>query len=254
MVVCLGLSAGPSPAWGQSADLRLAQATREQIQTALAEAEQIVSSSGYSGRIKNAKRREIALLKSRIEDGDLQPGDQVILSVLGEPTLTATFVVAPGRLLALPGVGDISLKGVLRSEVPAYLTTELKKYVKDPTVHAQTTMRLSFLGGVGRPGFYQVPAEQLIGDAIMAAGGPAGVDPSDTKIERNGQDVLTKESFRQAVIEGRTLDQLNLRAGDEVIVGGKRNMNPQGGTFLRTILPLVGAITSLTYLATRVIR
>jgi hypothetical protein len=240
----------------QSPDTRLAQATRVQVQTALAEAEKIVTSSGYSGRIKDIKRKEIALLKSRLEDGDLQPGDQVILVVTGEAPLTATFTVAPGRVLPLPGIGDISLKGVLRSEVKDYLTSEFQKYLKSPTVYAQTTMRLSVLGGVGRPGFYQVPSEQLIGDAIMAAGGPAaGADPSNTNIQRNGQEVLTKEGFRQAVIDGRTLDQLNLRAGDEIIVGGHRTPvgSGGGGTFLRSVLPLLGAATSVGYLLSRIL-
>ena len=233
---------------------RLAQATREQIQAAIVEAEKIGSSSGYSGRIRGIKRKEIELLKARLEEGDMQPGDQVILNVLGETTLTGTFVVAPGRVLQLPGIGEIPLRGVLRSEVPTYITTELKKYLKSPEVTAQTTMRLSFLGGVGRPGYYQMPAEILVDSAIMAAGGPAGgTDPAKTKVQRNGQEVLSKEAFRQALVEGRTLDQLNLRAGDEILVGGTRTGgNAQGGSFLRTVLPVMGAITSVSYLFTRV--
>jgi hypothetical protein len=250
---CLGLALTPVGASAQTQDLRLSQATREQIQASLAEAEKIISSSAYSGRIKDAKRKEIALLKSRIEDGDLQPGDQIVLAVAGESTLTGNFVVGPARTLALPGIPEISVKGLLRSEVPDFLTAELKKYLKNPTVQAQTTMRLSFLGGVGRPGYYQMPAQQLIDSAIMTAGGPGGgIDPANTKIERNGQEVLSKEAFRQALIEGRTLDQLNLRAGDEIIVGGSRTVGGNSRGFLR-VLPYLGAVTSFSYLVVRLI-
>lgn len=249
----LGLVIAPATATAQPADNRLSVATREQIQVALAEAEKIIASPGYSGRIKDTKRKEIALLKSRLVDGDLQPGDQVILLVADEATLTGTFVVAPGRVLALPGLGPISLRGVLRSEVPEYLTTELKKYLKNPTVTAQTTIRLSFVGGIGRPGYYQMPSEILVDSAIMAAGGPAaGSDPNKTKVQRNGLEVLSKDAFRQALVEGRTLDQLNLRAGDEILVGGTRVVGQPGGSFLRVVLPVMGAVGSISYFVARV--
>ncbi|MGH7559488.1 MAG: polysaccharide biosynthesis/export family protein [Gemmatimonadales bacterium] len=229
---------------------RHAQASRTELESALTEAQQIVASPGYSSRLKDSKRREIALIKLRLEEGDLQPGDQVILFVPNEQTLSNTFIVGPGRVISLPGIPDISVKGVLRAEVQEFLTTELKKYLRDPTVRAQSTIRLSFLGGVGRPGFYQVPAEVLIGDAIMAAGGPAGTtDPANTKVQRAGDEILTKESFRQAMIDGLTIDQLNLRAGDEIIVGGARVQG--GSTFWRQVVPLAGAALSVTYLIGR---
>lgn len=250
---CLVTALPASKALGQSRDSRLAQATREHLQERLAEAEKIVASPGYSGRIKSIKRKEITLLKSRLEDGDLQPGDQVALQVAGDSLLTGTFVVTPNRVLPLPGLGDIPVKGVLRTEVPGYLTTELKKYLKNPTVTAQTTMRLSFLGAVGRPGYYQMPAEILVDSAIMAAGGPSGgTDPAKTKVERSGVEVLSPEGFRQAVIEGRTLDQLNLRAGDEIIVGGERTPGVRRG--IMAVLPYLGAAASFGFLVTRLFR
>lgn len=249
-LACLGALPG-SRLLGQAAESRISQASREQLQQTLAEAEKIISSPGYSGRIKDMKRKEIALLKSRLDDGDLQPGDQVVLAVLNESTLTGNFVVSPSRTLALPGIPDISVRGLLRSEVQDFMSTELKKYIKNPTVTAQTTIRLSVLGGVGRPGYYQLPAQELIDSAIMTAGGPnGGVDPSKSRIERNRVEVLSKDGFRQALIDGRTLDQLNLRAGDEILVGGVRTVSNTRG--LMGVLPYVGLITSLSYLAVRV--
>ena len=240
---------------GQSADNRNAQANRAQIEAALAEAEKIVASPGYSGRIKSAKRQEIALLKSRLEDGDLQPGDQVSLAVQGEDKLTGTFVVDPLRVLSLPGVADISVRGVLRSELQGYMTAQISKYIKDPQVHALPTIRLSVLGGVGKPGFYQIPAGVLAGDAIMVAGLANSVDPANTVVQRAGVEIMSKEAFRQSMIDGKSLDQLNLRAGDEILVGGWR-VPPgasRGGVFLTTVLPVVGAVASLGYLAARIL-
>src|SRR5678816_1962660 len=222
-LICL-CSATLAPALtAQVAENRSAQATRAQIEQALASAQQILSSPGYSGRIKDAKRREIVLLKSRLEDGDLQPGDQVAIQVTGEQTLTGSFIVSPTRTISMPGLEDLSLRRVLRSEMQDAITAHLRKYIKDPTVHVTTTIRISFLGGVGKPGYYQVASELIVGDAIMAAGGPGGgVDPANTTIERAGVVIMPKEAFRQALIDGKTLDQLNLRAGDEFLIGGYR--------------------------------
>ncbi len=80
----------------------------------------------------------------------------------------------PGRVLVLPNLSEIPVKGVLRSEIQEHLTAQLRKYLRDPVVHAQTTMQISILGAVARPGFYSASANLKITDAIMTlAGGPA---------------------------------------------------------------------------------
>ncbi|MGQ0702407.1 MAG: polysaccharide biosynthesis/export family protein [Gemmatimonadales bacterium] len=227
------------------------RSSREQIEAAIAEAEKIVRSPGYSNRIKQAKRQEIALLRSRLTEGDLQPGDQLNLSVEGEQQLSNTFTVTAGRFITLPQVGDISLRGVLRSEVEDHMTTELRKYLRNPVVHVQTTIRLSILGAVGKPGFYQVRSETMIGQAIMDAGGhAASVDPAKSRVERAGDEIMSREAFAQALNEGRTLDQMNLQAGDEILVGGNRVVKPStGSSLLGQALPLVTGIAALFYAA-----
>jgi hypothetical protein len=101
---------------------------------------------------------------------------------------------------------------------------------------------------VGKPGFYQVAADQLAGDAIMtAAGGPAGnADPHKTTIHRGGVEIWSKEAFQQALVDGVTLDRLNLRAGDEITVGEQKHTN------IRNYLYGVTALSSLYFLLSRV--
>lgn len=228
--------------------------SRKQIEAEITEGKKILSSPGYSARIKQIKRQEITLLQSRLEDGDLQPGDQIVLSVEGEKDLTSTFTVSPSRTMALPGVADISLRGVLRSELEEYLTTELRKYLRNPIVHVQTTMRLSVLGSVGKPGFYQIDSERMVGDAIMIAGGPSsGVDPAKTHIERAGTVVLDRVAFADALAAGKTLDQMNLRAGDEIVVGGGRTAR-SGNTAMNILLPALSGLATVTYLLVQIVR
>jgi protein involved in polysaccharide export with SLBB domain len=254
IMMCLTSLAAAPAALSQATDNKNAQATRAQIVEAMANAEKILASPGYSGRVKDAKRREMALLKSRLEDGDLQPGDQVSLDVAGEPTLSKVFIVGPQRTLSFPGLDDFSVRGVLRSELQDALLAHLRKYVKDPVIQVQTTIRLSFLGGIGKPGFYQVGSGMMVGDALMAAGGPnGGIDPAKTRVERAGIIIMPKESFQQALSEGKTLDQLNLRAGDEFLVGGDRIVaGSRSNRFFTTVLPIISATMSIFYLGTRV--
>src|SRR3989442_925667 len=97
--------------------------------------------------------------------------DRPRLAVEGEKELSDTFTVGPGRLLPLPGIGDVPLEGVLRTELQAYLTRRLAQNLNDPVVRAQAFVRLSIQGEVTRPGYYGIPAEALLSAALMAAGG-----------------------------------------------------------------------------------
>jgi hypothetical protein len=232
----------------QNPDTRRVEATRAELEAELVEIDKIVNSPGYSSRLRSAKRAEADLVRVRLVDGDLQIGDQINLTVVGEQALTATFTVAPGRVLLLPALPEIPLKGILRAEVPAYLTEQLKKNIRDPQVHAQTMIRLSIFGAVGKPGFYQVPAEQLAGDAIMsAAGGPSGgADPHKMTVRRGGVEIWSKEAFQEALVKGVTLDQLNLRAGDEIVVGAEKHTN------VRNYIYVVTGLSSLYFLLSRI--
>jgi protein involved in polysaccharide export with SLBB domain len=231
----------------QTGDTRRVQASRPELEALLVEIDQILNSPGYSGRLRAAKRAEAELVRQRLTEGDLQVGDQLNLFVVNEPNYSKTFVVAAGRVLVLPGLPEIPLRGILRSELQSYLTEKLKAYIREPEVRAETLIRLSIFGAVGSPGFYQVPAINLAGDAIMAAGGPsANADPSKTVIRRAGVEIWTRDAFQEALIQGLTLDQLNLRAGDELFIGERSRTN------LLTVVPVITGVASLVFLLTRI--
>ena len=229
-------------------DGRRAQATRQELEAALAEIEQVIASRGYSSRIREARLQEAELIRERLAEGDIQVGDQITLTVLDQPQFTGTFLIGPGRVLSLPGIPDISMRGVLRAEAQVHLTEQLRRQLRDPRVQVQTFIRLTISGTVARPGFYQVPADVMPTDAIMAAaGGFAGnSDPNRTTVRRQGREIWSRESFQDAVIRGMTLDQMNLRTGDEILV------KAPPGRALPTVLSVVGGAASLTFLLSRV--
>lgn len=226
-------------------DTRRAQATRTELEASLAELEKYAASSGYSARLRNEKAREAAMIRARLEGGDLQVGDQIELQVIGQQAYSDSFVVVSGRVLTLPGLPDIPLQGVLRSEAQDYLTKQLSRYIRDPQVRVRTKIRLSVLGSVGRQGFYQIAADLLATDAIMAAGGLQGdADPKKVVIRRGNTEIWPQEPLQEAMRQGLTLDQLNLRAGDELILDPRKR--PGGPGFL-AIAGAIGALASTAF-------
>lgn len=193
-------------------------------------------------------RNEAAAIRQRLDEGDLRVGDRVLLYVEGQPQLSDTFNVVAGRKLVLPDVGEVALAGVLRAELQDHLTAEVGRYLRSPLVRARSLIRLEVMGAVGRPGFYAVPADVLVSDALMIAGGPAG----NARIERikiqRGRDVLWDgDRLRAAVVEGRTLDQLGVRAGDAILVPEQK---PAFATF-RDVLMIASGIASLVWVLDR---
>jgi len=146
----------------------------------------------------------------------------------------------------------VSLRGVLRAELESYLSREIGQFIKDPVVHARPLIRVSVLGAVARPGFYSVPADAVLSDALMAAGGPtAEAKMRELRIERSGKQLWAGERLQRAVTEGKSLDDLNLRAGDQFIVPGKG----RGGTYetVRTVGILL-SIPITVYTLTRIFK
>lgn len=193
-------------------------------------------------------RNEAAAIRQRLDEGDLRVGDRVLLYVEGQPQLSDTFNVVAGRKLVLPDIGEVALAGVLRAELQDHLTAEVGKYLRNPLLRARSLIRLEVMGAVGRPGFYAVPADVLVSDALMIAGGPAGNARMERISIQRGRDVLWDgDRLRAAVVEGRTLDQLGVRAGDAIMVPEQK---PAFST-LRDVLMIASGIASLVWVLDR---
>lgn len=203
-----------------------AELSRDELTQLLEEYEAASTSSAYSGSIRDEARSRAAMIRERLEKGDFRAGDRVALYVQGEPNLPDTVLVEPGPQITLPLFGSISLGGVLRSEIQDHLTRELGKIIRDPVIRAQGLLRLSIQGSVGRPGFYVVPADILVGDVLMIAGGPSSdAEVDKLRIERGSRRILEGEMMDDAMRQGRTLDQLSLQAGDQVYLPRKGSSN-----------------------------
>ncbi|MBC7897240.1 MAG: polysaccharide biosynthesis/export family protein [Cytophagaceae bacterium] len=218
------------------------QATRAELEQAIAAAEQAQAVSEPKTREKMATH--VASLRQRLRNGDFSPGDRLYLTVLGDSALSDTFTVKQDQSIALPNLPEISLRGVLDSELPGHLSKELSKYLKDPQVTATGLIRLSIMGAISRPGFITVPVDQLVTDVVMNSGGPAQTSKfQDTYVKRGDKTHLNHKQFAEAVRTGKTVGDVSLRDGDEIFIPAATTTNK-----LTVWLPLLTAATTVYWI------
>src|SRR3989442_12915439 len=153
-----------------------------------------------------------APLAPRVLGSGFQVGDRILLKVEGDSQFSDTFTVGPGPGLTLPVIGEIPLVGVRRADVEPYMSRELARYLKDPRGRAKAPIRVSVVGEVQRPGFYSLPGDAVLADALMQAGGPTpeARGPGVTT-QRRGEALLPGDSLPLPVAPGLTLGQGGLR-------------------------------------------
>lgn len=161
--------------------------------------------------------RAVAQDLPALDGDDFHPGDRIVLRVEGEQALSDTFTVREGPAIELPAIGRVSLLGVEKSGVESYLKTQLARYLKAPVIRARVLVRVGILGELTRPGYYNMPADALVSDALTAAGGPT----KDSRMEkatvmRAGATVVKSDSLNRAIAAGLTIGQLGLESGDNL--------------------------------------
>lgn len=249
--VCLSLGLALALVWAPARAQEIVgvvsgprMASRAQLQATLDSLETAAAPTDSRERRRSVSDR-IASIRHRLEQGDVFPGDVVVLEVRDQPQWTDSFTVTPARNLELPDLNDpISLEGVLYAEVEETLARELARYLKEPRVRADVLKRVAILGQVGSPGFYHLKGSALVSDAVMTAGGPAGkAKLKKVRIRRGGERIA--EGFPEVAFQNLSLDQLGVRSGDELFVPGG------GGSPWRVALGVLGGITSIAFLVTR---
>jgi len=175
-----------------------------------------------------------------------QVGDRILLHVEGDSALSDTFTVVAGPALRLPAIGEISLAGVPRADLEAHLTRELGRFIKDPVVQARALIRVSVVGEVARPGYYAVPIDLVVADALMIAGGATkDARVEQMRIMRGDSPLWSGNQLQTEIARGATLDQLGIRAGDRLQVPGHRDAESTWrmvGLIVGTVATAVGVI------------
>lgn len=219
--------------------------SRAELGQRLEDFERMLASSDLSQEERSRMTAEAAQIRQRLQYGDFRVGDRILLSVEGEQTIPDTVIVEPGQVVDLPVFGEIPVGGVLRSEITEHLTGELGAFIREPEVRASGLVRVAVLGAVGDPGFYTMPAETVLGDAIMVAGGPAGnANVDKVRVRRGTEEIMDGATTSLALQRGLTLDQLNIQDGDQVNIPTRRG-------FLQLLSITTGVIASISFILWR---
>ncbi len=257
VAVAIGLAcvAIASPLAAQSSvrvDVARANLDRQALEGLQQRYEAAAASPAYSEVLRQRAQLEAAKIRVRLEQGDFNVGDRIALTVQGNDDFSDTFTVQPGRVLVIPTVGEIPLAGVLSTELQGHLISYISGLLRDPQVQAKALIRVAITDGVAQPGFYVFPTDALLADAIMQAGGPvADAKMSEIRVERGTERIWEPAPLRAAVANGSTLEQLDLRGGDRVVVprGGNRstlNSIQQGLGFTAFVLSLPFMVLGMT--------
>ncbi|MFZ6690800.1 SLBB domain-containing protein [Undibacterium sp. SXout20W] len=122
-------------------------------------------------------------------------GDQLLVTVFGQPDLSADIIVGANGSITLPLVGTIDVKGKTGAEVAAAFANKLQQgqYLVNPKVSVkvaqQVSRSFSVLGEVARPGRFILQGTLSVLDALSLAGGVTPRADKNLKVlRRAGQD------------------------------------------------------------------
>src|SRR5262249_4600264 len=161
----------------------------------------------------------------------LATGDQIEVTIFGEPDLTRTVSIKPDGVIALPLVNEVKASGKTAAQLEAELTRLYSKYLKQPSISVivrQFRMgRVYVMGEVSRPGRYDLTDDMTVLDALTLAGGPTergnlqGLQVGRTE---NGKNEAIPIKADQLIQGKDGTKNLKLQNGDLVYVP-RRGMN-----------------------------
>lgn len=228
----------------QAAPMAGAQrATREELATRASELERQLASGSLKGDKQNRARAELASIQLRLSQGDFKVGDRFVLTFRQDSVRTDTASVRDSLKVSLLALPDLSLGGVLRSELDEKLNAHVSRYLKNASVRSSVLTRIAILGAVRSPGYYYAPPDRPITDLVMLASGPADkANLAELEITRGATVTLKSKDSKRAIKDGRTLEQLDVQSGDEIRIPVKR-----GRPSLQSIVQILFVVSSLLF-------
>lgn len=220
------------------------RATRAELTARLERVEATLAARSLQGEVRTRAMAEAAAIRQRLTQGDFRVGDRFVVWLRHETTRMDTAAVRDSLRVTLFTLPDLSLEGVLRSELDERVTAHVARYLRNFTVRTNPLTRIAILGAVRMPGFYYVSPDRPLSDLVMIAGGPApDADLDQFEIRRSSTRLLKGKESRRFIKEGRTLEQVDVQSGDEAYIAVKRNLNWQ------VLVQLFFVISSIVFTA-----
>jgi len=166
-------------------------------------------------------------------DYKIGPKDLLEISVFGLDELNKTERVSEEGKITLPLLGEIEVDGLTKSELEVKLARLLEeKYLQDPQVTIfiaeYQSKRVTIMGAVQTPGWYELVGRQTVLDVIAKAGGltnEAGIEMFVMRQNPGGKNSSVQISLDDLILNGNAELNIPLEAGDIVNIPIDRIVN-----------------------------
>ena len=150
----------------------------------------------------------------------LRPGDVLRVDVWGRADYSGLFQVNEEGFLYYPFIGEIDAKEITVSQLRDTLVVELERLFANPFVAVKPQFRVAVAGHVVRPGLYYVDPTLTVLDVISMAGGATELaNTGKIRVFRPGE--AEQLDFEAEMIAARTLTEIGVRSGDDILVPRK---------------------------------
>ena len=153
------------------------------------------------------------------------PQDVLRIDVWKEDQLTRTVPVRPDGKITLPLLNDIQAAGLTPMELATVIREQLKKYITNPQVTVSVTeinsRRVYVTGEVARPGAFPLLPNMTVLQALSSSGGfTQFARAKNIYVLRteNGKQVKLPFNYKEAVSGEKTEQNIELQAGDVIVV------------------------------------
>lgn len=197
---------------------------------------------------KGGKAEAAMAIRDRLKVGDFYPGERLVIELFGgEEPFRDTVSIRSGQEIVVGTYPAFNLRGVLRSEADSALAAQARRYLQRPVVRTYPQLRLLVSGAVGRPGFVTVRGDAAVSDVVTVAGGLTPTSRlAKSKVRRGNGILVEPDSLNTIFRSGMTLDQADIRAGDELVIDEKRPSNFSSTIWtVSTALGLILTVISL---------
>lgn len=230
---------------------------------------------------------ETAIQESRKQITTLQPGDQLLIIVSAadqdvskifnqnyssqqqirqsstpggntivnqQPVNGPTYIVDSKGLIDFPVIGKIQASGMSVEDFRDALTSQIKRYIRDPHVQARiTNYKITVLGEVRSPGEYVIhDGNATLLNAIGMAGDLTVYGKrNDILIVRNTDGVISKERIDLGNADFINSPYYNLKQGDVIYVAPNKTQeqmarrDPNLGAYISAASVLVAIVAML---------
>jgi len=166
------------------------------------------------------------------DDYHIKPGDQMEISVFGEPDMRKVIIVQPDGKLSYFLVGEITAVGMTFGELRKEIEKRLSKYILSPSVtiigEKYEGNYITVLGAVRKPGRHSVFQTDRVIDALSRAEGLKFIETDDSSFagelanlnlayfSRDGK--LLDVDFAKLINNGDMSQNIPVQVGDFIYI------------------------------------